>query len=120
MRTQWTGQFLQVEVTDRSFRPPVASEASSDDTSGRGLVLVESFSHGWGWVPRELGKTVFFVVADEAVLTGSQQRSGLVRTAQARIERAQDSAPASTPQRQPGQRRRPTAVPRRLSCLEWS
>jgi anti-sigma regulatory factor (Ser/Thr protein kinase) len=120
VRTHWTGQFLQVEVTDHSLRPPVASEVSSDDTSGRGLALVEGLSHGWGWVPKELGKTVFFIVADEAVLTSTRRLSALVRTAQARVERAQDDACAPTSPSQRVRRRPSTTVANRLSCLGWS
>ncbi len=37
------------------------------------------------WSPRELGKTVFFVVSDEAVLTGTRRLTALVRTAQCGI-----------------------------------
>ncbi|WP_052396988.1 ATP-binding protein [Streptomyces sp. NRRL F-5123] len=92
VRTHWTGQFLQVEVTDRSLRPPVSSTASPDDTSGRGLAMVECFSHAWGWVPKELGKTVFFIVAAEAVLTGTTRLSALARTAQACITQARSTA----------------------------
>jgi hypothetical protein len=36
-------------------------------------------------VPKELGKTVFFVVAGEAALTGTPRLSALVRAGQARI-----------------------------------
>lgn len=119
VRTQWTGQFLQIEVTDRSLRPPVVSKASPDATSGRGLALVESFSHGWGWVPKELGKTVFFIKADEAVLTSTRRMSALVRTAQARIERADDSACAPASRSQRG-RRWPIALASRVSSLGLS
>ncbi len=70
VRTRWTGRFLQIEVTDRSPRPPVLSAALPDATGGRGLALVECLSHDWGWVPRDLGKTVFFLVADDDVPDG--------------------------------------------------
>jgi hypothetical protein len=115
VRTHWTGQFLQVEVTDRSLRPPVARKAVPEATSGRGLALVESFAHGWGWVPRGLGKTVFFIVADEALLACTPRPSALARTAQARLE---DSPVSSLRQRM--ERRWPAEVGARLSCLGWS
>jgi anti-sigma regulatory factor (Ser/Thr protein kinase) len=85
VRVQWTGQFLQVEVSDQSLQLPVAADPSLSAECGRGLALVESFSQGWGWSPRELGKTVFFVVSDEAALTGTGRLTALVRTAQYRI-----------------------------------
>ncbi|WP_435176382.1 ATP-binding protein [Actinacidiphila sp. bgisy145] len=117
VRTHWTGQFLQVEVTDRSLRPPVVRSATSEATSGRGLALVESFSHGWGWVPRGLGKTVFFIVADEAVLAGAHGTGALARTARAHVQ--QNGSLASS-MRGRGKRRWPTWAGRRLSCLGWS
>jgi len=120
VRTHWSGQFLQVEVTDRSLHPPVASNATLDAVSGRGLALVESFSHGWGWVPKGLGKTVFFIVADEASLTGAQRPSALVRIAQARVESAKDGACAPPSQSRRWRRRWPAVIAGRLSCLGWS
>jgi anti-sigma regulatory factor (Ser/Thr protein kinase) len=119
VRAHWTGQFFQVEVTDHSLCPPAPSEASLDDTSGRGLALVEGLSHCWGWVPKELGKTVFFIVADEAVLSSARRRSALARVAQDRVEGAQGGAGESAAQGRRVHRRR-IAVASRLSGLGWS
>jgi hypothetical protein len=91
VRTHWTGQSLKVEVTDRSLRAPVACAASADDTGGRGLAMVECLAHAWGWRPGKSGKTVYFVVADEAALTGTRWLSALVRAAQVRTMRVQDT-----------------------------
>lgn len=88
VRTSWTGQFLQVEVADRSLCPPEVLPASGSGTTGRGLAIVESFSQGWGWAPHGVGKTVFFIVADESVLAGTARLKALVRNAQARIEQS--------------------------------
>jgi hypothetical protein len=121
VRTHWTGQFLQVEVTDRSLRPPVASSASPEDTRGRGLAMVECFSHTWGWVPKELGKTVFFVVAGEAALTGTPRLSALVRAAQARITEVGSTVAGTRRRRKPrtrGQARRAAATAQVLVCTE--
>jgi hypothetical protein len=121
VRTHWTGQFLQVEVTDRSLCPPVASSASPEDTGGRGLAMVECFSHTWGWVPKELGKTVFFVVAGEAALTGTPRLSALVRAAQARITHVRSTVSGirqwRTPRAREGTRRAEAALTA-LDCTE--
>ena len=121
VRTHWTGQFLQVEVTDRSLRPPVASTASPEDTGGRGLAMVECLSHAWGWVPKELGKTVFFVVAGEAVLTGTPRLTALVRAAQARITHVRGTVSGTRQRRKPRARegaRRAEAALAALDCTE--
>lgn len=117
VRTHWTGQFLQVAVTDRSLRPPVTRRATPEATSGRGLALVESFSHGWGWVPKGLGKTVFFIVADEAVVVGAHGVNALARTARTQVQGDDSPAPAT---RQGGELRRQIAVGGRLSGPVWS
>jgi putative nucleotidyltransferase with HDIG domain len=110
VRTHWTGQFLQVEVTDRSLRPPVASSASPEDTRGRGLAMVECFSHTWGWVPKKLGKTVFFVVAGEAALTGTPRLSALVRAGQARITLLRSAVFGTSRRRKTHTRERPAGL----------
>jgi hypothetical protein len=121
VRTHWTGQFLQVEVTDRSLRPPVASTAAPEDAGGRGLAMVECFAHTWGWVPKELGKTVFFVVAGEAALTGTPRLSALVRAAQARITEMGSTVSGTRRRRKPrtkGQARRAATTAQAFVCTE--
>ncbi|MEU6233445.1 ATP-binding protein [Kitasatospora sp. NPDC047058] len=46
-------------VSDPSSTGPVAREADFVAESGRGLHLVDSFSHSWGWHPLGSGKVVW-------------------------------------------------------------
>ena len=85
----WTGEHLRVDVTDRSIRLPVVTPATTGAGSGRGLALVEALAYSWGWEPKELGKTVHFLVAADAVLTGDRRLSALVHTAHARATSAE-------------------------------
>ncbi|MGV9271222.1 ATP-binding protein [Kitasatospora sp. NPDC003701] len=52
---------LRIEVHDaRADRGPVLRAGSSEDESGRGLILVKSLSLRWGCCPREgIGKIVW-------------------------------------------------------------
>jgi anti-sigma regulatory factor (Ser/Thr protein kinase) len=48
-----------VLVWDRNPQPPVRNDATDEDESGRGLLLVESVSEAWGWYfPDHLGVKV--------------------------------------------------------------
>ncbi|MFE2410809.1 ATP-binding protein [Kitasatospora sp. NPDC059408] len=78
----WTGEHLKIEVQDRSLRLPHMPKAGEDDESGRGLLLVESFAQSWGWEPKGLGKTVFFLIRPD-VLPDDQLLARLVRVAAA-------------------------------------
>jgi anti-sigma regulatory factor (Ser/Thr protein kinase) len=51
-------------VSDANPRPPVRADAGENDESGRGLVLVETFSTQWGWdaEPDAAGKVVWCLV----------------------------------------------------------
>ena len=54
---------VRVEVMDASATAPVPREAADEDTSGRGLALVESLARRWGIDPVPGGgKTVWFEV----------------------------------------------------------
>ncbi|MGH9022875.1 MAG: ATP-binding protein, partial [Acidimicrobiia bacterium] len=57
------GGAARVEITDRSPRPPILSQAEEDAESGRGLRIVERLSRRWGTdrLPGR-GKTVWFEV----------------------------------------------------------
>ncbi|MER6304327.1 ATP-binding protein [Kitasatospora sp. NPDC001539] len=57
-------------VSDPSSTGPVAREADFVAESGRGLHLVESFSHSWGWHPLGSGKVVW-AVFEAAPATGA-------------------------------------------------
>ncbi|GAB2700614.1 ATP-binding protein [Kitasatospora kifunensis] len=79
VQVEWTGNHLKVEVTDRSLRLPVVLTPDYEKGSGRGLALVDSLAYSWGWEPRELGKTVHFLIAADASLTGDERLGALVR-----------------------------------------
>ena len=51
---------LMIEVWDPSFEPPKPRTAGVDETSGRGLTIVEYITEAWGtrW-PQRGGKTVW-------------------------------------------------------------
>jgi hypothetical protein len=55
---------LRIEVRDHNPRPPVPDDPQPYEERGRGLLLVESFSHRWGYhrLPNG-GKAVWCVVA---------------------------------------------------------
>jgi hypothetical protein len=49
-----------IEVDDPLAQPPqVREDAKVDDEGGRGLVLVELFSHSWGYYTTAIGKCVW-------------------------------------------------------------
>ncbi len=51
---------VHVEVTDRSTAVPAMGRGCPDDTSGRGLGLVDQLATAWGVVRRYEGKAVWF------------------------------------------------------------
>jgi hypothetical protein len=55
---------LRIEVRDHNPRPPVPDDPQPYEERGRGLLLVETFSHRWGYhrLPNG-GKAVWCVVA---------------------------------------------------------
>jgi DNA-binding NarL/FixJ family response regulator len=59
-----TGEAARVEVTDRSDAPPTPRASAAEDSSGRGLALVEVLARRWGTRRQASGgKTVWFEVA---------------------------------------------------------
>jgi anti-sigma regulatory factor (Ser/Thr protein kinase) len=50
---------VRIEVADASDQPPRPRPGRSEDTSGRGLELVECLSDRWGWYPEGSGKRVW-------------------------------------------------------------
>ncbi|MGW6454857.1 ATP-binding protein [Streptomyces sp. NPDC055078] len=51
---------LVIEVSDSfQWQMPELREPSEEDTSGRGLLIVDALSSQWGVRPRETGKTVW-------------------------------------------------------------
>ena len=55
---------VRVEVDDDSPVLPVRRSAGPTAEGGRGLALVTALSSSWGVLPRDMGKTVWFEVAD--------------------------------------------------------
>lgn len=52
-----------LHVWDASDQIPVRQQANADDSSGRGLLLVEALSAGWGCYRLEVGKVVWAQVS---------------------------------------------------------
>jgi anti-sigma regulatory factor (Ser/Thr protein kinase) len=48
LRVRCRGAEIRVEVVDGSSTPATLRSAEADDTSGRGLALVEALSQEWG------------------------------------------------------------------------
>ncbi|MCC9311935.1 ATP-binding protein [Kitasatospora sp. RB6PN24] len=86
VRVQWTGTHLKIDVTDLSLRPPQPAAQNTEALGGRGLTLVEEFSHSWGWEPHGAGKKVFFLVAADAALIGDRRLTSLVRAANDQLQ----------------------------------
>jgi hypothetical protein len=57
---------LRIEVRDHNPRPPMPDDPDTYEEHGRGLLLVESYSEGWGYhrLPNG-GKAVWCVVAPD-------------------------------------------------------
>jgi two-component sensor histidine kinase len=65
------GDELVLRVGDDSRTPPVAQAPSNDESSGRGLLLVEALSDRWGVDVGESGKTVW--VAFEGAISPTRK-----------------------------------------------
>jgi DNA-binding NarL/FixJ family response regulator len=63
---------VRIEVTDKEVGLPKPRDAAEEDTSGRGLALVEAMASDWGVEARPGGKVVWFEVPrlDEALAEG--------------------------------------------------
>jgi anti-sigma regulatory factor (Ser/Thr protein kinase) len=62
LHVRWGGDDVRVEVEDQSPEWPVMRVADHAALKGRGLVLVDGLSSGWGVVPMGAGKKVWFTV----------------------------------------------------------
>ena len=54
------GTTVRIEVRDGSPGSPVVRHPAPDALGGRGLLLVESLAHRWGFESNGAGKTVWF------------------------------------------------------------
>ncbi|MER7767152.1 PAS domain S-box protein [Kitasatospora sp. NPDC096140] len=57
-----TSTELTVEIGDRSSQLPHPRLATSDEESGRGLIIVDALADGWGVRPSGSGKTIWFTL----------------------------------------------------------
>jgi anti-sigma regulatory factor (Ser/Thr protein kinase) len=59
---------LLIEVWDPRLKAPTPRKAGDDDEGGRGLLLVEALSSGWGtYWPKTAGKTVWATISLRAI-----------------------------------------------------
>jgi anti-sigma regulatory factor (Ser/Thr protein kinase) len=59
----WDDGGVRVEVDDDSPKLPVVQPLDHlDAVNGRGLALVDGLATGWGVLPRQTGKTVWFTL----------------------------------------------------------
>ncbi|GII04622.1 ATP-binding protein [Planobispora takensis] len=56
-------ELLIVEVYDSCVTIPRMRRAGDADGSGRGLAIVDTLAHAWGWTPNPHGKSVWFQLA---------------------------------------------------------
>jgi anti-sigma regulatory factor (Ser/Thr protein kinase) len=59
VRLRRTHDVLRIAVQDSSTRRPAPRQASFEDESGRGMMIIEALSHRWGWEPLATGKVVW-------------------------------------------------------------
>lgn len=57
-----TADAVRIEVTDKQSVLPTPRDAADEDTSGRGLALLDALSSAWGVETRPGGKVVWFEV----------------------------------------------------------
>jgi anti-sigma regulatory factor (Ser/Thr protein kinase) len=62
LRARLAGSCLRIEVGDNSHRMPMLRRPGLAETSGRGLMLVDTLSTSWGVDLTEHGKTVWFEI----------------------------------------------------------
>ena len=65
---------LRVDVHDTSHTWPVLVDAPVDAEAGRGLMMVATLSATWGVYRTPAGKAVYFTLAFEPGLAGSDER----------------------------------------------
>jgi anti-sigma regulatory factor (Ser/Thr protein kinase) len=65
---------LRVDVHDTSWRMPVQLAAAVDAETGRGLMLVDTLSTGWGYYRTPAGKAVYFTLALRDGYPGAEGR----------------------------------------------
>ncbi len=69
------GDRYRVEVRDAGRLPPAEKHYRPDDTTGRGVQLLNRLATAWGWQPTRSGKVVWFELAragDGSVVSSQQ------------------------------------------------
>jgi hypothetical protein len=79
----WADDQMRVEVHDTSRSEPVPVDAPVDAETGRGLMLVDSMSTGWGFYQTATGKAVYFTLPAEDDLGGDDRTAQGDRHSQA-------------------------------------
>ncbi|NBM20797.1 ATP-binding protein [Streptomyces sp. GC420] len=67
---------VRVEVADASGCPPRPRHAAREDTSGRGLELVDGLADRWGWQREGAGKSIWCEVDRAAPAPAAADESG--------------------------------------------
>ncbi|WP_346178475.1 ATP-binding protein [Streptomyces cuspidosporus] len=57
--TRYSHYGVRITVTDKSKKQPEPRRPALDDTSGRGLLLVQTMADDWGVTERSFGKSVY-------------------------------------------------------------
>jgi anti-sigma regulatory factor (Ser/Thr protein kinase) len=63
LRLAWDDRGVRVEVADSSLERPILRPIDREAPNGRGLLLVDAMSSGWGVETADDGKTVWFDLA---------------------------------------------------------
>jgi anti-sigma regulatory factor (Ser/Thr protein kinase) len=63
LRITSDGESLVIRVWDASQAMPVRQEAGPNDDSGRGLMIIDALSAGWGSYPEAGGKVVWAAIS---------------------------------------------------------
>jgi anti-sigma regulatory factor (Ser/Thr protein kinase) len=69
------GDRYRIEVKDAGRLPPAEKHYRTDDTTGRGVQLLNRLATAWGWQPTRSGKVVWFELAharDGSVVSSHQ------------------------------------------------
>ena len=97
------GGQLRIEVHDTSCFLPVLADASTDEETGRGLMLVDTLSAEWGCYSTPTGKAVYFTLAFQPEAVDQPRRdswAGTVSREPTAIDRPRRTRPGS-PRRSP-------------------
>jgi anti-sigma regulatory factor (Ser/Thr protein kinase) len=66
---------IRIEVSDSGQGQPTLRSPSSQERSGRGLLIVQELSETWGTIPSTNGKTVWFTLPVQTVAMESEPRA---------------------------------------------